>query len=65
MCFKIIGFQTDSSRGAMRHFVRRIVQEECRRSYVDNLMPGDVIPVKVTHFEPFGCLWILGAGFPR
>lgn len=62
VCFKIIGFQTDSSGAPCAILSRRIVQEECRRSYVDNLMPGDVIPVKVTHFEPFGCFVDIGCG---
>ena len=41
---------------------RRAAQEECWREYVSKLAPGDIIPARVTHLEPFGAFCDVGAG---
>ena len=41
---------------------RKKAQEECLREYVSRLVPGDVIPAKVTHLEPFGAFVDIGCG---
>lgn len=41
---------------------RRQLQEDCRREYLSALKPGDVIPARVTHLEPFGCFADIGCG---
>lgn len=43
---------------------RRLVQERCRGEYLARLVPGDVIPGRVTHLEPFGCFVDIGCGMP-
>lgn len=41
---------------------RRIVQQICAEEYLKNLHPGDVIPGRITHLEPFGCFVDIGCG---
>lgn len=41
---------------------RRRVQQECLRQYIDRLIPGDVLPVRVTRLETFGAFCDIGAG---
>lgn len=41
---------------------RRDAQRECCREYIDLLECGDIIPVKVTHLEPFGAFCDMGCG---
>ena len=41
---------------------RRLAQEKCRREYLDELRPGDVIPARVSHMEGFGAFCDVGAG---
>ena len=43
---------------------RRLAQERCQREYLSRLVPGDVIPGRVTHLEPFGCFVDIGCGLP-
>ena len=37
-------------------------QLECWERYISNMVPGDIIPAKVTHLEPFGAFCDIGAG---
>ena len=41
---------------------RKDVQKRCTEQYISRLTPGDVIPVRVTHLEPFGAFVDIGAG---
>lgn len=41
---------------------RRLVQERCVREYIRYLAPGDIIPIRVTHLEPFGAFVDIGCG---
>ena len=41
---------------------RRILQERCYGEYLLGLRPGDVIPVRTTHLESFGCFVDVGCG---
>ena len=41
---------------------RKIVQERCMREYIENLVPGDIVPARVTHLEPFGAFVDIGCG---
>ncbi len=43
---------------------RKKAQEKCLSEYLDHLETGDVIPAKVTHFEPFGAFCDIGCGIP-
>lgn len=50
--------------GVLPVLSRRLAQERCRRDYLGRLTPGDVIPGRVTHLEPFGCFVDIGCGIP-
>ena len=41
---------------------RRLAQQSCIRYYLSALRPGDIIPAKVTHLEPFGAFVDIGCG---
>ena len=41
---------------------RRRAQQLCCDEYIRCLCPGDVIPARVTHLEPFGCFVDIGCG---
>lgn len=64
VCFKVIAINSDRSGNETAVLSRRAVQEECRREYIENLTPGDIIPAKVTHLEQFGCFVDVGCGIP-
>lgn len=64
VCFKVIAINTDNSGKETAVLSRRIVQEECRKQYIEKLSPGDIIPAKVTHLEQFGCFVDIGCGIP-
>lgn len=50
--------------GVLPVLSRRQAQERCRGDYLSRLVPGDVIPGRVTHLEPFGCFVDIGCGLP-
>ena len=54
VCFKIIEITEPKVGAPIVRLSRRAAQEECARSFLANLTPGDVIPAKVTHLERFG-----------
>ncbi len=64
VCFKIIGFEKDVNDNIYAILSRRSAQEECQKQYLSKLRPGDVIPARVTHLEPFGCFVDIGCGLP-
>ena len=41
---------------------RRRAQELAQAALLDSLSPGQVLPVRVTHLEPFGCFVDIGCG---
>ena len=41
---------------------RAEAQRRCREEYLDTLVPGDVIPCRVTHIEAFGAFCDVGCG---
>ncbi len=57
VCFRIIGREGDSWL-----LSRRAVQEEAHGFFRQNLCPGDVIMVTVTHLEQFGAFVDMGRG---
>lgn len=62
VCFKITSIETDKKFKPYAILSRKVVQIECHKNYIDNLVPGDVIKGKVTHLEPFGCFVDIGCG---
>ena len=62
VCFKVIGFKS-SQRGEVTAILsRRAAQRECAENYLKTLIPGDIIPAKVTHLESFGAFVDIGCG---
>ena len=60
--FKILGAREDERGELVAVCSRRAAQEECWRQHVSKLVPGDVIPARVTHLEPFGAFCDIGCG---
>ena len=64
VCFRILRFDRGPNGEPIAILSRRQVQEECMERYVKKLHPGDIIPVRVTHLEPFGAFVDVGCGIP-
>lgn len=62
--FIITDFRRDEQGELYAVLSRRAAQEKCRAEYLDRLIPGDIIPARVTHLEPFGCFVDIGCGIP-
>lgn len=62
--FVVTGLQRRSDGQLLPILSRRQAQERCTRDYLDHLIPGDIIPGRVTHLEPFGCFVDMGCGLP-
>lgn len=41
---------------------RALAQQQCKVDYLDTLFPGDTLPCRVTHIEPFGAFCDVGCG---
>ena len=64
VCFKVQELTTGSDGRIAARLSRRAAQEECMANFTDKLLPGDVIDVRVTHLERFGCFVDMGCGLP-
>ena len=62
VCFKVTGFTRNSYGEKTAILSRRSAQEECYRNYISTLIPGDIIPSKITHLESFGAFVDVGCG---
>lgn len=62
VCFKISGFNTLPSGKTVAYLSRKEAQRECIENYISTLIPGDIIPAKVTHLESFGAFVDIGCG---
>ena len=62
--FMVRDFVRDGDGRITALLSRRAAQELCQREYIDRLSPGDVIPARVTHLEPFGVFADIGCGIP-
>ncbi len=61
VAFRILDFtERDGERVAI--LSRRAVQEACVQQYLSGLVPGDIIPAKVTHLENYGAFLDVGCG---
>ena len=61
VCFKVMGFRRSGGE-TVALLSRRAAQEECIRIFLSSLLPGDVIPARVTHSEGFGAFVDVGCG---
>ena len=62
VCFKVTGFKRDEDGNTVAVLSRRCAQRECVLNYISALLPGDIIPVRVTHLENFGAFVDIGCG---
>lgn len=62
VCFKVTGFGNGEDGRPYVFLSRREAQLECLGAYIQKLIPGDIIPARVTHLEPFGCFVDIGCG---
>ncbi len=60
--FKIRSMRQNEKGETVAVLSRRDAQMECCRSYIEGLECGDIIPVRVTHLEPFGAFCDIGCG---
>lgn len=61
VCFKVMGFcRQDGETVAI--LSRRAAQSDCIHRYLADLIPGDIIPARVTHLESFGAFVDIGCG---
>lgn len=60
--FLVQDFCRDGEGRVTAQLSRRAAQEVCRKRYIENLVPGDVLRARVTHIEPFGVFADIGCG---
>ena len=63
VCFKVLAICEENGR-PYALLSRKNAQEECMRSFVSELIPGDIIDARVTHLEHFGAFVDIGCGIP-
>ena len=62
VAFKITAIYTDENGEVSIFLSRKEAQMEALSFFLHNLRPGDVIPARVTHLEPFGAFVDIGCG---
>lgn len=62
VCFKVCGFRTFVGGECTAVLSRRAAQRECVENYLEALLPGDIVPAKITHLESFGAFADIGCG---
>ncbi len=62
VCFKVKGFEKTAGGETIAILSRRAAQMECMNNYISTLVPGDIIPTKITHLESFGAFVDIGCG---
>lgn len=60
--FVITDFKKNDMGEDIAVLSRRRAQEICTEKYINNLLPGDIIPARVTHMENFGVFADIGCG---
>lgn len=59
---RVLGFARGENGEIFARLSRKEAQKECFRRYLTCLLPGDIIPARVTHMEPFGAFMDIGCG---
>ena len=63
VCFTVEALETEN--GVLRpRLSRRRAQQAAQSALLSTLTPGQVLPVQVTHLEPFGAFVDIGCGVP-
>ncbi|MBE6618089.1 MAG: S1 RNA-binding domain-containing protein [Ruminococcaceae bacterium] len=60
--FKVTNISENQRGETVATLSRRAAQVECYRKYLSTLTPGDIIPARITHLEPFGAFCDIGCG---
>ena len=63
VCFTVIGIE-ETEQGVRPILSRRAAQRQALDYMLAQLRPGQIIPVTVTHLEPFGAFVDVGCGVP-
>ena len=61
VCFKVTSIEEKCGK-VIAYLSRREAQLECKRNYIDDLIPGDIVASRVTHLESFGAFVDIGCG---
>lgn len=61
VCFKVISIEQERGMTVVT-LSRRAAQAECKREFLSDLLPGDILRAKVTHMESFGAFVDIGCG---
>lgn len=61
VAFEILSLERQNGELVAR-LSRRLAQKKCVLQYLSALRPGDLIPAKITHLEPFGAFLDIGCG---
>ncbi len=64
VCFTVERLIPQENRPPLAILSRINAQQQCRRQYLERLIPGDVISARITHLEPFGAFCDVGCGIP-
>ncbi len=64
VAFKVLQIINEEGKRPVAILSRKEAQRECLEQYLLDLVPGDIIPAKTTHFEPFGAFVDIGCGIP-
>lgn len=64
VCFVVTDFERDENGIVRAILSRKRAQELCEEKYISTLSPGDIINVRVTHLEQFGCFVDIACGIP-
>ena len=62
VCFVVRDIFTDDEGRPAALLSRAEAQRRCLAGYISSLVPGDVIPARVSHIEPFGVFCDIGCG---
>ena len=62
VCFKVVNILYKENSRPIAILSRRAAQQDCLNDYLSDLVPGDVIPARITHLEHFGAFVDVGCG---
>jgi len=62
VCFRVMSLCDAEPDGVVAVLSRRAAQQECEDYLLSTLVPGDILPGRVTHLEPFGSFVDIGCG---
>ena len=62
VCFKVMQIKENEKGEPLAILSRKEAQRDAINNYLMDLIPGDIIPARTTHFEPFGAFLDVGCG---